>query len=92
MLTMFIQGTLRYFYKTKSTQSSKEAGELFAFAAVALPFIDAVDSNAATLLYNRAFNLDFSGDAAAPSIEAVSKARRWFRYRSHYVRRCRYFV
>ena len=65
MLTMFIQGTLRYLYKTKSTQSSKEAGELFAFAAVALPFIDAVDSNAATLLYNRAFNLDFSGDAAA---------------------------
>merc|ERR1712164_52119 len=37
MLTMFIQGTLRYLYKTKSTQSSKEAGELFAFAAVALP-------------------------------------------------------
>ena len=27
MLTMFIQGTLRYLYKT-STQSSKEAGEL----------------------------------------------------------------
>merc|ERR1712159_497722 len=37
----------------------------FLLAAVALPFIDAVDSNAATLLYNRAFNLDFSGDAAA---------------------------
>merc|ERR1712091_733701 len=44
MLVPFIQGVQRYLYKTaQGTASAKEAGELFAFASAALPFIDAVD-------------------------------------------------
>jgi len=60
MLVPFLQGVQRYLYKTKSTQKSKEAGELFAFATIMLPFIDAVNANAAELLYQRAWKLDYT--------------------------------
>jgi len=60
MLIPFIQGTMRYLYKTKSSASAKEAGELFAFASAALPFIDAVDPAAAQMLFHRAWGLDFT--------------------------------
>lgn len=60
MLIPFIQGTMRYLYKTKSSASAKEAGELFAFASAALPFIDAVDPAAAEMLFHRAWGLDFT--------------------------------
>jgi len=63
MLVPFIQGVQRYLYKTKNIPpSAKEAGELFAFATAALPFIDLVDHDAAEMLYNRAWNLDYSTD------------------------------
>ena len=60
MLVPFIQGTMRYLYKTKSAVRAKEAGELFAFASAALPFIDAVDPAAADMLFHRAWGLDFT--------------------------------
>jgi hypothetical protein len=61
MLVPFIQGVQRYLYKTaQGTASAKEAGELFAFASAALPFIDAVDPTAAEKLYNRAWKQDFT--------------------------------
>ena len=60
MLVPFIQGTMRYLYKTKTSVSAKEAGELFAFASAALPFIDAVDPAAADMLFHRAWGLDFT--------------------------------
>jgi len=59
MLIPFIQGVQRYLYKTRTRQSAKEAGELFAFASAVLPFIDLVDSEAAEMLFNRAWNLDY---------------------------------
>jgi len=63
MLVPFIQGVQRYLYKTKNIPpSAKEAGELFAFATAALPFIDLVDQDAAEMLYNRAWNLDYSSE------------------------------
>merc|ERR1711990_1087900 len=64
MLVPFIQGVQRYLYKTaQGTASAKEAGELFAFASAALPFIDAVDSTAADKLYNRAWKQDFTTES-----------------------------
>ena len=60
MLVPFIQGTMRYLYKTKSAVRAKEAGELFAFASAVLPFIDAVDPAAADMLFHRAWGLDFT--------------------------------
>jgi len=62
MLVPFIQGVQRYLYKTHLTQSAKEAGELFAFATAVLPFIHQVDPDAAEMLYNRAWNLDYDRD------------------------------
>jgi len=62
MLVPFIQGVQRYLYKTSVTTTAKEAGELFAFATAVLPFIDLVDPDAAEMLYNRAWNLDYSSD------------------------------
>jgi len=64
MLIPFIQGVHRYLYKTSvsATPSSKEAGELFAFASAVLPFIDLVDADAAEMLFNRAWNLDYTSD------------------------------
>ncbi|ABO98622.1 predicted protein [Ostreococcus lucimarinus CCE9901] len=60
MLVPFVQGCMRYLWKTKDSQKAKEAGELFAFASAALPFIDAVDPVAATKLFTRAWKLDFT--------------------------------
>lgn len=60
MLTPFVQGVMRYLYKTKDEASAKEAGELWAFATVMLPFIDHVNPTAAEMLYQRAWKLDFS--------------------------------
>lgn len=60
MLTPFVQGVMRYLYKTKDAASAKEAGELWAFATVMLPFIDHVNPTAAEMLYQRAWKLDFS--------------------------------
>jgi len=64
MLIPFIQGVQRYLYKTSvpAIPTAKEAGELFAFASVVLPFIDRVDSDAAEMLYNRAWLLDYTTD------------------------------
>lgn len=64
MLVPFVQGVQRYLYKTSvpATPSAKEAGELFAFASTVLPFIDQVDHDAAEMLYNRAWNLDYTTD------------------------------
>ena len=59
-LVPFVQGVMRYLYKTKSVASAKEAGELWAFATAALPFVNEVDSVAAEKLYQRAWKLDFS--------------------------------
>ena len=59
-LVPFVQGVMRYLYKTKSVQSAKEAGELWAFATAILPFVNEVDSVAAEKLYQRAWKLDFS--------------------------------
>jgi len=64
MLIPFIQGVQRYLYKTSVADipSAKEAGELFAFASAALPFIHLADPDAAEMLYNRAWLLDYSTD------------------------------
>jgi len=62
MLVPFIQGVQRYLYKTSVSLTAKQAGELFAFATAVLPFIDLVDPDAAEMLYNRAWNLDYSTD------------------------------
>ena len=62
-LVPFVQGVMRYLYKTKSVQSAKEAGELWAFATAILPFVNEVDSDAAEKLYKRAWKLDFSADS-----------------------------
>jgi len=61
MLIPFIQGVQRYLYKTavSDTPDAKQAGELFAFASAVLPFIDLVDHEAAEMLYNRAWGLDY---------------------------------
>ena len=59
-LVPFVQGVMRYLYKTKSVASAKEAGELWAFATAILPFVNEVDSVAAEKLYQRAWKLDFS--------------------------------
>ena len=59
-LVPFVQGVMRYLYKTKSVASAKEAGELWAFATAVLPFVNEVDSVAAEKLYQRAWKLDFS--------------------------------
>lgn len=74
MLIPFFQGVQRYLYKTKDRQSAKEAGELFAFASAVLPFIDLVDSEVAEMLFNRAWNLDYtthSWDATKRAIEST---------------------
>lgn len=64
MLIPFIQGVQRYLYKTgvRETPSSKEAGELFAFASAVLPFIHQVNSSTAEMLFNRAWNLDYTAN------------------------------
>jgi hypothetical protein len=59
-LVPFVQGVMRYLYKTKSNASAKEAGELWAFATAVLPFVNEVDSVAAEKLYQRAWAGDFS--------------------------------
>jgi len=61
MLIPFIQGVQRYLYKTSvaDTPSSKEAGELFAFASAVLPFIHQANPDTAELLFNRAWKLDY---------------------------------
>ena len=59
-LVPFVQGVMRYLYKTKSVASAKEAGELWAFATAVLPFVNEVDSVAAEKLYQRAWAGDFS--------------------------------
>jgi len=61
MLIPFIQGVQRYLYKTgvPDTPSSKEAGELFAFASAVLPFIHQVNPETAEMLFNRAWKLDY---------------------------------
>jgi len=61
MLIPFIQGVQRYLYKTSvaDSPSSKEAGELFAFASAVLPFIHQVNPDTAELLFNRAWKLDY---------------------------------
>merc|ERR1711927_138372 len=70
MLVPFIQGVQRYLYKTaQGTASAKEAGELFAFASAALPFIDAVDPTAAEKLYNRAWKQDFTTESDFKTIK-----------------------
>jgi len=63
MLIPFIQGVQRYLVKTgiREIPTAKEAGELFAFASAALPFIHKADPNAAEILYARAWKLDYSG-------------------------------
>jgi len=63
MLIPFIQGVQRYLVKTgiREIPSAKEAGELFAFASAALPFIHKADPNVAQILYARAWKLDYSG-------------------------------
>jgi len=64
MLIPFIQGVHRYLYKTSlaPTPTAKEAGELFVFASAVLPFIWRADPDTAEMLYNRAWNLDYSTD------------------------------
>jgi len=64
MLIPLLQGVQRYLYKTSvsATPTAKEAGELFAFASVVLPFIHNVDPDAAEMLYNRAWNLHYTTD------------------------------
>jgi len=61
MLIPFIQGVQRYLYKTSvpATPSSKEAGELFAFASAVLPFIHQANPETAEMLFNRAWKLDY---------------------------------
>jgi len=62
MLIPFIQGVHRYLYKTSvaETPTSKEAGELFAFASAVLPFIHRANPKTAEMLFNRAWKLDYS--------------------------------
>merc|ERR1712087_767375 len=62
MLIPFIQGVQRYLVKTgiRETPSAKEAGELFAFASAVLPFIHKADPNVAEILYDVAWNLEYS--------------------------------
>ena len=55
--------------ETSAPESAKEAGELFAFASAALPFIDAVDSTAADKLYNRAWKQDFTTESDFKTIK-----------------------
>lgn len=64
MLIPFIQGVQRYLYKTSvaETPTSKEAGELFAFASAVLPFIHKANPKTAEMLFNRAWKLDYSTD------------------------------
>ncbi|CAL6412546.1 unnamed protein product [Bathycoccus prasinos] len=62
-LVPFVQGVMRYLYKTKSVASAKEAGELWAFATAVLPFVNEVDSVAAEKLYQRAWAGDFSANS-----------------------------
>ncbi|CAL6423871.1 unnamed protein product [Bathycoccus prasinos] len=62
-LVPFVQGVMRYLYKTKSVASAKEAGELWAFATAVLPFVNEVDSVAAEKLYQRAWTGDFSANS-----------------------------
>ena len=72
-LVPFVQGTLRYLYKTRnddSGRSAKQVGELWAFATAILPFVHEVDANAAEMLYRRAWQLDFTTD----SYEAIKTA------------------
>jgi len=72
-LVPFVQGTLRYLYKTRnddSGRSAKQVGELWAFASAILPFVHEVDANAAEMLYRRAWRLDFTTD----SYEAIKTA------------------
>merc|ERR1712164_223940 len=59
MLVPFIQGTIRYLYKTQTTsgRTAKQAGELFAFASTILPFIHAVDPAAAKMLYTHVWEM-----------------------------------
>merc|ERR1712216_551449 len=66
-----IQGTMRYLYKTKTYASSKEAGELWAFASPILPFVHKVDPAAAEKLYRRAWALDYSTDSYTDVKEAL---------------------
>ena len=61
-LIPFVQGTMRYLYKTKDSASAKEAGELWAFASAILPFVHEVDPTAAEKLYKRAWKHDFTSD------------------------------
>ena len=71
ILVPLIQGTIRYLFKTKGASgnginnlsnppSSKEAGELFAFATAILPYVASADSNVASMLEKRAINFDYS--------------------------------
>jgi len=72
-LVPFVQGTLRYLYKTRNDDSKrnpKQVGELWAFATAILPFVHEVDANAAEMLYRRAWQLDFTTD----SYEAIKTA------------------
>merc|ERR1712147_578881 len=62
-LVPFVQGVMRYLYKTKSVASAKEAGELWAFATAVLPFVNEVDSVAAEKLYQCAWAGDFSANS-----------------------------
>jgi len=64
MLIPFIQGVQRYLYKTSvpNTPTSKEAGELFAFATAVLPFIHKANPGTAEKLFNRAWKLDYNTD------------------------------
>jgi len=64
MLIPFIQGVHRYIYKTDIPEvpTAKEAGELFAFASAVLPFIHKADPDVAEMIYERAWNLDYSAD------------------------------
>jgi len=70
-LIPFIQGTLRYLYNTRSYASSKEAGELWAFATPILPFVHKVDPAAAEKLYRRAWKLDYTTDSYTAVKEAL---------------------
>lgn len=65
-LVPFVQGTLRYLYKTRnddSGRSAKQVGELWAFATAILPFVAEADANAAEMLYRRAWQLDFTSNS-----------------------------
>ena len=63
ILNMFVQGTQRYLWKTRQTQSAKQAGEFTIFASAILPFVHQVDSACAEKLYNRAWRLDYTTDS-----------------------------